>query len=233
MLSVTYGNRFVIALPFTMGFAKDQVKREAETIDCAEKTIVIGSDVLRGVTSVQAWNEDSNVFAHACFNPEAHVYAKNKAFAKVNELIAQVKQGPEKYRSAADVKKYLTLRKSKNSDIGYSIKIKNQALENELLTTGWVILISNHIDNAQEALQIYRAKDVVEKGFLRMKSCLDLARLRVHSDEAMQSKVFVGFIALIIMAHIHKVMAENKLYKSWSMKKMLKILERLKIHYMT
>ena len=64
-----------------------------------------------------------------------------------------------------------------------------------------------------------------------MKSCLDLARLRVHSDEAMQNKIFVGFIALIITAHIHKVMADNQLYKSWTMKKMLKVLERLKVHY--
>jgi transposase len=99
------------------------------------------------------------------------------------------------------------------------------------IVAGNYSLISNHVDNAQEALQIYRAKDVVEKGFLRMKMCLDLARLRVHSDEAMQNKIFLSFIALIITAHIHKIMAENQLYKSWTMKKMLKILERLKIHY--
>jgi transposase len=194
MLSKTSGDRFVIALPFRMGFAKDQVKREADGIDCAENTVLIGNDILRGATSNQAWNGDYDVFVHACFSPETFVYAKNNLYAKVKELIAQV-------------------------------------LTKELLTTGWVIIISNYIDNAQEALQIYRGKDVVEKGFLRMKSCLDLARLRVHSDEVMQNKIFIGFIALIITAHIHKVMAENQLYKLWTMKKMLKILERLKIHH--
>ena len=231
MMSKTSGNRFVIALPFTMGFAKEQVKREADGIDCAENTVLIGNDVLRGSTSNQAWNGDYGVFVHACFCPETFVYAKNNLYAKVNELIAQVRKEPEKHRNRAEVKKYLTIRKSKKSDIGYSIKIKSQMLTKELLTTGWVIIISNYVDNVQEALQIYRGKDVVEKGFLRMKSCLDLARLRVHSNEVMQNKIFIGFIALIITAHIHKVMAENQLYKSWSMKKMIKTLERLKVHH--
>jgi hypothetical protein len=231
MLSETSGNRFVIALPFNMGFAKDQVKRENDAIDSVENTIVIGSDVLRGATSKQAWTDDCNIFVHACFNPEAATYARNALYAKVYELMKQLNQDMEKHRNSAEVKKYLTIRKSKNESIGYSIKIKNKTLEAELLTKGWVILISNHVSNAQEALHIYRAKDVVEKGFLRMKACLDLARLRVHSDEAMQNKVFVGFIALIITAHIHKIMADNQLYKTWTMKKMIKILERLKIHY--
>jgi transposase len=188
MLSETSSIRFITALSFTLGFAKDQVKREAEGIDCAENTIIIGSDILRGVTSSQAWNDDHNVFVHACFNPEAATDARNKVFAQVYELINKVNHAPEKHRNNADVKKYLTIRKSKSSSTGYSVKIKQQALASELLTKGWVILISNHIDNAQEALHIYRAKDVVEKGFLRMKSCLDLARLRVHSDESMQNK---------------------------------------------
>ena len=220
--------RFLIPLKFTTSFAKEQVNRERDAIDSAKNTIIIGEDVLRGITSCQAWSDEYNVFVHAIHNTEALAHAKNKLFATVQLLVDRVKQDPEKYRNNGDVKKYLTIRKTK---AGYSLKIKENKLLSEMETTGWLILISNHIDNAQEALEIYRTKDVVEKGFWRMKTCLDLARLRVHSDKAMQSKIFIGFIALIICAHIHKVMSENNLYKSWSMKKMLKILERLKIHH--
>jgi hypothetical protein len=35
----------------------------------------------------------------------------------------------------------------------------------ELRHAGWMVLISNHVKDAAEALGIYRAKDVVEKGF--------------------------------------------------------------------
>jgi transposase len=220
--------RFLMPLKFTLGFAKEQVLQSRDVIDCANNTIVIGSDALRGITIHQKWNDEHDIFVHAILNTEAVASVKNKLFSKVRGLIDEVKSNPEKHRNREDVKKYLILRKTKE---GYSIKIKDSVLESELETTGWLILISNHVDNAQEALEIYRTKDVVEKGFWRMKTCLDLARLRVHSDKAMQSKIFIGFIALIICAHIHKVMSDNNFYKSWSMKKMLKILERLKIHH--
>jgi len=94
-----------------------------------------------------------------------------------------------------------------------------------------MILISNHIDNSIEAIEIYRSKDVVEKGFMKLKNCLDLGRLRVHSDHRMQSKLFVGFIALIIMAHIHKVMSDTDMYERTSLKKMVKTMERLRVQY--
>jgi len=100
-----------------------------------------------------------------------------------------------------------------------------------VLYKGWVVLISNHIDSATEAIEIYRTKDVVEKGFMKLKNCLDLGRLRVHSDHRMQSKLFIGFIALILMAHIHKFMSITGMYEHTSLKKMIKTLERLRVQH--
>jgi hypothetical protein len=39
-----------------------------------------------------------------------------------------------------------------------------------------------------EALECYRAKNVVEKGFLKLKNAIDLRRIRVHSQESIQTK---------------------------------------------
>lgn len=231
MLSPDGGNKFLVALPFTLGFAKEQVAREKGNIDIPENAFVIGSDIMRGRTSTQHWNEEHDIFVHACFNPEVATKARNEAFSKIYELSCKVKQEPAKHRYSVDVKKYLIVRKLKTSTQEVSVKIRNTVIESELETRGWLILVSNHVDNVIDALTIYRRKDAVEKGFMRLKSFLDLERIRVHSDNAMQNKLFVGFIALIIMAHIHKVMSEKDLYKSWSMKKMIKILERLKIHH--
>ncbi|CEJ07921.1 Hypothetical protein DEACI_2393 [Acididesulfobacillus acetoxydans] len=45
----------------------------------------------------------------------------------------------------------------------------------------------------------------------------------------MQNKIFIGFIALILAAHIHKVMLEKDLYKKMTMKKLLITLSKLRI----
>ena len=90
-------------------------------------------------------------------------------------------------------------------------------------------MISNVISDAQKAMGIYRDKDVVEKGFLRMKNSIDLGRLRVHSDNAAQGKLFVGFIASVLMSGINKVMAEKDLYRTYTMKELLHVLAKLRI----
>ena len=75
----------------------------------------------------------------------------------------------------------------------------------------YVVVISNDTADAEKTMRIYRAKDVVEKGFLRLKRNLDLDRLRVHSQDRMLNKVFVGFIALILLSEINKVMSKKSL----------------------
>lgn len=231
MLSGASAVRFLIAIPFTMSFAKRQVGSVSKDIDCFDNTITVGSDVLRGITKRRAWNSEHDVFVHVYLNPEAALQAKNRLYARVQKLVDQVKRNPEKHLNNTDVKRYLIARKSEKNETGYTVNIRYEVLSDELANAGWLVIISSHIDNAKEAIQIYRDKDVVEKGFLRLKNCLDLARLRVHSDNAMQSKIFIGFIALILTAHIHKVMSDNRMYDSWTMKKLIKTLERLKVHY--
>jgi transposase len=231
MLSKASATRFLVALPFTMAFAKNQVTSEAKDIDCVENTITAGSDILRGITKRRTWSTKHDVYAHVYLNPDTALQAKNKLYAKIQELISQVKLDPDGNLNHLDVKKYLIVRKSDKSGTGYTINIRHDVISNELANTGWLIIISNHVDNAEDAIRIYRDKDVVEKGFLRMKNCLDLARLRVHSDNAMQNKIFIGFIALIVTAHVHKIMSENRMYNTWTMKKLIKTLERLKVHH--
>jgi len=88
---------------------------------------------------------------------------------------------------------------------------------------------SNDIADAKEAIAIYREKDVVEKGFLRLKNSLDIGRLRVHRADSMQNKVFIGFIALILLSYIHKIMSDKDLYRQMTLKKLIMILAKLRL----
>jgi transposase len=128
-----------------------------------------------------------------------------------------------------EFKKYLIVRKSDKSEDSYTINIREAVVEDKLRNAGWLVLVSNHIDNPKEALKIYRSKDVVEKGFHKLKNSLNMDRLRVHSDDRMQNKVFIGFIALILMSHIHKVMEQSNLYSKMTMDQMLLTLSKIKI----
>jgi transposase len=231
MLDDEDGIRFLVATPLTMNFTKNQIECEKEDIDSLDKTIVIGDDIVRGVANKHSWSDKHNVYAHAFFNAEHAYQMKNKLYGYATTLKQEALENPVNPKFAKDFEKYLIIKKNKKHALGYTVNFRYDVIEKRLQHSGWLVLISNHIVNPSEALAIYRAKDVVEKGFLRMKNCLDLGRLRVHSDHRMQSKLFVGFTALIIMAHIHNVMSVNKMYEHTSLKKVIKCLERLRVQY--
>ena len=53
-----------------------------------------------------------------------------------------------------------------------------------------------------EILEIYRRRDVVEKSFDNLKNELDMKRMRSHSSETAQGKLFVAFLSLIVQAYL-------------------------------
>ena len=231
MLKDEDGIRFLMAIPQTLNFTKEQIQNEKDTIDSIDNTIVVGDDIIRGATRRCAWSDEYDVYSHVFFNPEYAYQTRNRLYGDIAKLKLEAMKNPTNPKLSDDFEKYLAIRKNKNQPTGHSVKIRHEVIEKELQYKGWFILISNHIDSTTKAIEIYRSKDVVEKGFMKLKNCLDLGRLRVHSDHNMQSKLFVGFIALILMAHIHKVMSSTGMYEHISLKKMIKTLERLRVQY--
>jgi len=95
----------------------------------------------------------------------------------------------------------------------------------------FAILTSRKMD-ALDALTIYRDKDGIEKLFDNLKNQLDLKRLRIQSSGRMAARVFVQFIALILLSQIHKILREKSLSGRYSPRLLLGELESLtRIHY--
>jgi len=98
---------------------------------------------------------------------------------------------------------------------------KQDVIDAHMKKFGYFMLMSNHSKNAQDALAIYRNKDVVEKAFSNIKHRLDMKRAKVNSEKSLEGKLFVQFVALSYVAYIHQVMSNNNLYKNYSMSSLL------------
>ena len=98
--------------------------------------------------------------------------------------------------------------------------------------SGFFCILSNKIKTANEALDVYRTKDVVENCFDDMKNQLDMKRLRVHTARAMDSRLFLQFLALIYISSIRStIQADNKL-KYLTVRELMEEMETLtKIKY--
>ena len=229
MLSERQQVDFIIAVPFSNKFAKDQVKSERKDIDTLSNTIVLGKDSLRAVTKQRKWNKDNKVYTHVYYNARKAQGIREDLYAHVATLRELAMDNPEKCANDSGFTAYLIIRRSEKEGAGYTVNLREDVVEAELETAGWLVVISNFVSDAREAIKIYREKDVVEKGFQRLKNSLDLGRLRVHSEASMQNKVFIGFVSLILLSGIHNVMVDKKLYSKMTMKKLVLTLSRLRL----
>ena len=220
--------RFLMSVPFTSKFAKSQIESERKDIDKIENVVLTNGSPIRGVHKLRAWDSGAKLNTHVFFNPEKAVKEKNELFGYVTFLARQAAMDPNNEKFLAEYKKYLIVRKSPQARNGVTVNIRADVIARELETVGWFVLFSNHIKDSQAAHDIYRMKDVVEKGFLRYKNNLGLSRLRVHSDDRMQNKIFVAFIALILASAIHETMKRKALFKCMTFDRLILTLAKLK-----
>ena len=86
---------------------------------------------------------------------------------------------------------------------------------------GYFALLSNEVNDAVKALEIYRNKDLVEKAFNNLKERLSMRRVAVSSENSLDGKLFVQFIALIFLSYITKKMQESNLFQKHTLQEVL------------
>lgn len=162
---------------------------------------------------------ERRIYTHVYYNgsraeEEKTLFAKSLADAELS-LIAGTCSDQQKFLCD---KYFLT----KTTPVrGVKIEYNEEAIRDHVKNFGYFILLSNEINNASNALAIYRNKDLIEKAFGNLKNRLDMRRTAVSSDENFEGKLFVQFLALIYVSHIHKSMKKNNLYKNYTMQTLL------------
>jgi len=104
---------------------------------------------------------------------------------------------------------------------GTKVIAREEALAEARKNYGFFVLLSNEVREPIAALEIYRNKDLVEKAFGNLKERLNFNRTAVSSDQSLDGKLFVEFIALIFLSYLKKKMQEANLFKKYTMHELL------------
>ena len=114
------------------------------------------------------------------------------------------KKVDEKIRRKEEMVSYEKLFKLKYDNNGYleSYTKKDREIQKEIDRLGFFVIVTSKEMTASEALDIYRKRDNVEKIFRMLKTGLEYDTFRVHSQESLESKTYVMFIASIVRNHI-------------------------------
>jgi hypothetical protein len=98
---------------------------------------------------------------------------------------------------------------------GIKVTAKEDIIVEAKKNYGYFVLLSNDVKDPIEAIEIY-----VEKAFGNLKERLNFSRTAVSSDQSLDGKLFVEFIALIYLSYIKKKMQDNNLFKRYTMQEL-------------
>jgi len=225
--------RFVIPFSFSNKKALELIKKHKRDLGTHTNAFRLNKQLLYCVRDRVQIGEKR----YSCY-----VYLNEKLRAQERErFLSQVLEIEQKLKDPAFVKKedveaFLseTLRGWKKifqiteKDGKSIVGRKEKGITDRLLRMGTMILLSNRAMDAKEILYLYRRKDGVEKFFDALKHELERKRLRIHTQETFEGRLFLDFIALILYAWISKVMRREGISKDLSVQELMYELKKIK-----
>jgi transposase len=223
--------KFLAAVPFSNNDANDilDIYLESDILASTSSIIYTNHESIRGDTQLRSWYGKNKFYTHIFFNCmkalEADIELKDD-LKELRQLYLQDKL-PKKYQDIFN--KFFIINDSVSKKSKYHLLDNVEEIDKYLRHKGYLILISNHIKDTQEAYNLYINKDCVEKAFKQYKQNLGMKRLYTGNSKRFTNKAIVAFIALILNSHIHHIMSKKNIYRNYTLSKMLSEINRIHV----
>lgn len=216
------GHRFIITLPGSLKYVKELIsKHRSEIVNVSEN--LLG----RGLPYGKKYET-----SELGFRMNAHIYYDPvKALRDSENLYEQIEKEENELRNMEEppdrklhYDKYFFINRSKDGRLGF---VKNhKAIDEALSMCGFFVIAETDFNKTTaEVLELYRRRDVIEKSFDDLKNELDFKRARTHSDETLNGKIFVSFIALIVKSYMQNRITDNEI----THRKLMLELDKIKV----
>ena len=86
---------------------------------------------------------------------------------------------------------------------------RNEVINREIQLCGYFVIVTSEKMTAEEALTLYKSRDGSEKTCREDKSYLGANCERVYSNESIDTKIFIGFVATIIRSRIYTLLKDE------------------------
>ena len=227
--------RFVIPLPYSNNNAATLIKKHRNDLALHSNAFQLNKQIMYGVTN-RIEIGSKRYYCHLYLDEKRRVEERERFLSKVLELEKKVEE-PELRENMEELQGFLsdTVRGWEKifeiieRDGKFWIKRKEKGINAQLEKMGTMILLSNKRFDGKEVLRLYRRKDVIEKFFDNMKHDIERKRLRIHSQETFEGRLFLDFLALIIYSRISSVMREEGINKDLTVQELMYELKKIKL----
>jgi transposase len=225
-------DHFLISVPLNNRWVREAIDEISDTIHGPEGYQKIDEETLYVHSRLYPWGEEKRrCYLHLYFNDLIRSEAVNRFTRQLLDCKEELESGKLKTEHQDMYDTYFTI--TATPVRGKKVSYKTEAVRQYISDyAGYQALLTTNIKEPLEALQVYRDKDIVEKCFDDLKNTLDMKRLRMHSIETVDGRLFVQFIALILMSELRRAMRESRLIERYTVRELLLEMDPLtKIRY--
>lgn len=150
-------------------------------------------------------------FFHIYFNPSRQAAEREQLEVKLDKFkLYMDKHLGEEITLGKTYHHYFQLIFDKKGHL-LSYKERDDVIQRELQLCGYFCIITSVDMTASQALIHYKGRDISEMLFSADKSFIGSKSMRICTNEAMEAKLFIEFIALIIRNRIYNLLKETML----------------------
>ena len=232
-------HKFVIGAKISLKYIQEQLKPERADFDRRENYdsvtgLFIMSHMIdwpyedRKVRSGEVINEKRRIYVHIYYNDQLATDEKMRFNKLLDTLEEELRSGKRKEENVKSYAKYFYI--SETPVRGMRITPLQSAIDAARKNFGFFVLLSNGVKDPIEALRIYRTKDMIEKAFTDLKDRLNMRRTSVSSEENMEGKLFLQFVALIYLSYVKQAMDKAGLFKNYTMQELFDELDVIEVY---
>jgi len=229
---LTSRSKFTISVPLNNKWVQHAIDDIHDIIHGPHGYRKLDNEILYVNSRLYPWGKDNRrCYLHLYYNAKMRA----NAIDQFNEDLVRYKDELESeqlvsaHQEAYDTFFVVKTTPKRGTKVLYNETAVNQYIKRY---TGFQAILSNRIKDPVKALQVYRDKDVVEKCFDDLKNQLDMKRLRMHSSAAVDGRLFIQFIALILVSALRRELRESKLIEKYTARELLQEMDTLtKVRY--
>jgi len=208
------GYDFVIMVKGTKALVNELIEERRGTFEESRHHSIRGYYVNGMTVKSRLFPSDERErFFHIYHSSEKYTFERATLEAKINKMAEYLqKQEGRSVKIDKSFEQYFELfyhNEGKKNETFLFGKEKTDVVEREIRLCGYFAIITSEEMTATEALTLYKSRDGTEKLFRGDKSYLGNRSLRVHSDESIDAKIFIEFVALIIRNKIHTCLKDE------------------------
>lgn len=208
------GYDFVIMVKGMKKLVREVVQSVHGTFEQSRATGIRAFQVNATTVKHQLYPSDEHErYFHIFYDERKHTAERLKLEQDIDLLAKQLKSWCGlPVRPGGRYEKYFDLiyfHKGQEDEALSAVRERVDVIDQEIKLCGYFVIITSEKMTAEEALTLYKSRDSSEKLFRGDKSYLGNKAERVYGNEAVDNKIFIEFVALIIRNRIYNCLKDE------------------------